>query len=57
MIVAQVLLSVAAILWLDFRRPTSAADLTLWLAAAVALLIAVRLAGIWIWPPLWVPRC
>jgi hypothetical protein len=55
MILAQVLLPLAAILWLALRRPASAWDLGLWAMAGAALLLAVRLAGIWTYPPLWTP--
>ncbi len=41
MILAQVLLPSAAILWLVVRRPASAWDLGLWAMAGAALLLAV----------------
>ncbi|SCY97166.1 hypothetical protein [Microvirga guangxiensis] len=52
MILAQVLLPLAAILCPVLRRPSSAWDFGLWTMAAAALLLAVRLAGIWTYLPL-----
>ncbi|WP_052002970.1 M23 family metallopeptidase [Microvirga sp. BSC39] len=55
MMLAQVVLALGAILWLALRRPASAWDLGLWAMAGAALLLAVRLAGIWTYLPLWTP--
>ncbi|MBX9729042.1 MAG: M23 family metallopeptidase [Sphingopyxis sp.] len=46
--VLQVLLPLAAIVWLAFGRPVTGIDLAIRVVAAVALLVAVAAAGLWL---------